>query len=50
MQQFWITGGDRISLITRQQIHPDCNLDKDNYMNGIIMEFVPNKGLFQLEI
>jgi len=43
MQQFWV--GGKISLVTGQEIHPDWNLDKDYYMNGIIMEFVPNKGL-----
>lgn len=45
MQQFWITGGGRISPITRQQIHPNRNLDKDNRMNGISLEFVPNERL-----
>jgi hypothetical protein len=45
MQQFWITGGGKISLITRQQIHPDCNLDKENHMNRISLEFVPNERL-----
>jgi uncharacterized protein YndB with AHSA1/START domain len=37
--------GGKISLVTRAEIHPDWNLDKDYYMNGTIMEFVPNKRL-----
>ena len=37
--------GGKISLVTRKEIHPDWNLDKDYYMNGTIMEFVPNKRL-----
>ena len=37
--------GGKISLVTHKEIHPDWNLDKDYYMNGTIMEFVPNKRL-----
>lgn len=37
--------GDKINLVTGQEIHPDWNLDKDYYINSIIMEFVPNKRL-----
>jgi uncharacterized protein YndB with AHSA1/START domain len=37
--------GGKISLVTRKEIHPDWNLDRDYYMEGTIMEFVPNKRL-----
>ena len=37
--------GGKIILVTRKEIHPDWNLDKDYSMNGTIMEFVPNKRL-----
>lgn len=37
--------GGKISLVTRKEIHPDWNLDRDYYMEGTIMKFVPNKRL-----
>jgi uncharacterized protein YndB with AHSA1/START domain len=37
--------GGKISLVTRKEIHPDWNLDRDYYMVGTITVFVPNKGL-----
>lgn len=37
--------GGKINLVTRKEIHPDWNLDKDYYMNGTIMGFVPNRRL-----
>lgn len=35
--------GGRIRLVTLKEKHPEWNLDRDYYMGGTIMEFVPNK-------
>jgi uncharacterized protein YndB with AHSA1/START domain len=37
--------GGKISLVKRKDIHPDWNLDRDYYMVGTIMVFVPNNRL-----
>ena len=37
--------GGRIRLVTLKEKHPEWNLDRDYYMEGTIMEIVPNKRL-----
>ena len=37
--------GGKIILVTRKEIHPDWNLDRDYLMEGTIVEYVPNKRL-----
>jgi len=37
--------GGKIRLVTLKEMHPDWKLDRDYYMNGTIIEFVPNKRL-----
>ena len=43
--------GGNIRLVTLKEKHPDWKLDRDYYMDGAIIEFVPNKRLsYTLEI
>ena len=37
--------GGQIRLVTLKEKHPEWNLDRDYYMEGTIMEIVPNKRL-----
>jgi uncharacterized protein YndB with AHSA1/START domain len=37
--------GGQIRLVTLKEKHPECNLERNYYMEGTIMEFVPNKRL-----
>jgi len=37
--------GGNIRLVTLKEKHPDWKLDRDYYMDGTIIEFVPNKRL-----
>jgi uncharacterized protein YndB with AHSA1/START domain len=37
--------GGQIRLVTLKEKHPEWNLERNYYMEGTIMEFVPNKRL-----